>query len=754
MLPRFQQEFATVNSSAPVHFEDENAALIPMLSQALGSMRDGIVITDLDFRVVLFNAAFEGQVEADKRKHLVLGGLVDGIIDIPDANGDQPVERLLSDGRWVNIRHTSFASGHAFAMRDITERKLREIEVHRNEQLYRNVVNTQTEFVVRFTPGGTVTFSNDAYCRYMGRAPGELPGESSDFDFIEKADQEEHAEHIRSLTPEQPTRTVVFRSILPGGLHTWEEWTDTGVFDETGKLIELQAVGRDITDRKRAELTLAESEERYRTVVNTQTEFVARFLPDGTTTFANEAYCRYMSVSMDELANGFSLFDQVHPDDRERHDAHLLALTPESPTRSLVVRTNMPDGKVHWEHWVDTGVFDAAGKLTEIQAIGRDITKERETEEALERQRDALHQTEKLAALGSLLAGVAHELNNPLSIVVGYSGLLYESAEDEATRRRAKEVHVAAERCARIIKTFLAMARSKPALRSAVDIESQLESVLELTAYGIRTSGVEVVRDFSGTLPTTLADADQLHQVFMNLVLNAQQAMVSIAGPRRLSISTRVEDDRIVVEVTDTGCGMPEHVLARAFEPFFTTKPQGVGTGIGLSVCHGIVEAHAGRITVESEVGAGTTFRVALPIISGEGSAMIAAQQEPEMAGSVLVVDDEPAIADLVAMGLRRRGVSVSTATGGLDAIRSIEAQTFDAVVTDLRMADLGGDKLIEIIGVLRPELAGRIIVMTGDALGGGISLKHSGVTVLEKPLDLAALYAALTPMLKVHRLP
>jgi PAS domain S-box-containing protein len=744
-----------VNHSAPVHLDQDNLSLLPMLSQALGSMRDGIVVTDFDLRIVLFNAAFEGQLEEHKRPLLTLGASVDAMIAMPEErSNEQPAEVLLGDGRWLNIRQTSFPSGHIFALRDITERKRREIAVRDKEELYRNVVNTQTEFVVRFTPEGKVTFSNDAYCRYMGRAPGELPPEGSDFDFIDEADRQDHADHIRSLTPEHPTRTVVFRSVLPGELHTWEEWTDTGVFDAEGRLVELQAVGRDITDRKLAELTLAESEQRYRTVVNTQTEFVARFLPDGTTTFANEAYCRYMGVGMAELASGFSLFDMVHPEDRERHAAHLLALTPETPTQSLVVRTTMADGKVHWEHWVDTGVFDDHGKLVEIQAIGRDITKERETEEKLEQQRDALHQTEKLAALGSLLAGVAHELNNPLSIVVGYAGLLHESATDEATRRRAKEVHVAAERCARIIKTFLAMARSRPALRSAVDIEAQLESVLELTAYGIRTSGIEVVRDFSGSLPTTLADADQLHQVFMNLVLNAQQAMTSIAGPRRLTISTGVANGMLVVEVSDTGCGMPDHVLARAFEPFFTTKPQGVGTGIGLSVCHGIIEAHSGRITVESEVGVGTTFTVALPIISGEGDMTAEAQQEPALAGSVLVVDDEPAIADLVAMSLRRRGVSVSTATGGLEAIRSIEAQAFDAVVTDLRMADLGGDKLIEIIGVLRPELTGRIIVMTGDALGGGISVKHSGVTVLEKPLDLAALYAALTPMLKVHRLP
>jgi PAS domain S-box-containing protein len=600
--------------------------LLPVLADALASMRDGIIVTDGEWRVVYYNPVCLSLLAPRLADKLKLGALVDpalGAVTVP-ADPTLPQEMALEDGRWINIRLTSFGGGHGLILRDITERKLRELEVQEKEEL-------------------------------------------------------------------------------------------------------------------------------YRTVVNTQNEFVARFRPDGTLTFANQAYCRYVGLSLEAMmAPGFSLFDMVHKDDRERHDAHIKALTRAEPIKVLVVRTQVAS-RSHWEHWTDTGVFDADGKLIEIQAIGRDITREKEAEDALERQREALSQAEKLAALGSLLAGVAHELNNPLSIVVGYSGLLHDSAKDDATRRRAKEVHVAAERCARIIKTFLAMARSKPASRSAVDIETQIDSVLELTGYGLRTSGIEIVKRFGGKLPTTLADGDQLHQVFTNIVLNAQQAMVNVAGPRRLTIETGVREGMLCVTLADTGNGMPDHVMARIFEPFFTTKPQGVGTGIGLSVCMGIIEAHAGRITVDSTVGEGTSFTVTLPIVSGTGDRLETAEALPPLAGSVLVVDDEPAIADLVAMALRRRGISCSTATGGLDAIRSIESQNFDAVITDLRMADLGGDKLIEIIGVLRPDMVGRIIVMTGDSLGGGMALKHANVTVLEKPLDLDALFAALTPLLKVH---
>jgi len=742
-----------------LHFEEtEPTAVVSdaVLGGAIASLKDGFAMADARRRLIFFNPGFAEHLSESQRSKVVLGTTLDTIVgfDLSQWQTADLQEHQLDDGRWINARRTPLADGGlVFILRDITYRKSVEMEIAASEARYRNVVNAQTEFVVRFTPEGRVTFSNDAYCRYMGREPGVLPGEESDFDLIHEDDSEAHQAHILSLTPEKPTQLIVFRSVMPDGIH-WEEWTDTGVFDEDGHLLELQAVGRDVTDRKKAELTLAESEARYRNVVNTQTEFVARFLPDGTTTFANDAYCRYMGMAAEELQHpDFNDFYQIHAEDRARHDEHIKSLSPQASTKTMVFRTVLPDGTTHWEQWTHTGVFDEFGRLIEIQAVGSDITKQRATEDELDRQRDALHQTEKLAALGSLLAGVAHELNNPLSIVVGYAGVLHEFATDEATKRRAKEVHVAAERCARIIKTFLAMARSKPAMRTSVDIETQLESVLELTGYGIRTSGIEVNREFQGNLPTTYADGDQLHQVFMNLVLNAQQAMMNVAGPRTLSVCTAIKarDNEIEIKVADTGIGMPDHVRQRIFEPFFTTKPQGVGTGIGLAVVMSIIEAHSGRIDVSSIEGVGSCFRIYLPIVVGPVEDRPPVEKQPTLAGSVLVVDDEPAIADLIATALRRRGVSVSTATGGLDAIRSVESQNFDAVLTDLRMADLGGDKLVEIINVLRPELAGRIIVMTGDALGAGISLKQSNITVLEKPIDFDALFLALAPMLKVH---
>ena len=218
-----------------------------------------------------------------------------------------------------------------------------------------------------------------------------------------------------------------------------------------------------------------------------------------------------------------------------------------------------------------------------------------------------------MSALGSLLAGVAHELNNPLSVVVGHASLLEDFAPDGAIRERALKIRTAADRCARIVRTFLAMARSKPRQRTAVQLNDTIGEALEIVAYGLRTADVEVVRVLAPDLPPVWADGDQLHQVFANLFVNAQQALQSVPPPRRLTVTSGFDADAVWVEVADNGPGVPADIAHRIFEPFFTTKPQGIGTGVGLSVCHGIVAAHDGEIRLEARPQQGATFVVRLP---------------------------------------------------------------------------------------------------------------------------------------------
>ena len=323
--------------------------------------------------------------------------------------------------------------------------------------------------------------------------------------------------------------------------------------------------------------------------------------------------------------------------------------------------------------------------------------------------------------------------------------MVKELAQDEATRTRAGRVHAAAERCARIVKTFLAMARSRPPQRGAVQLEEVVENALDLAGYGLRTAGVEIVRELDPDLPLVWGDSDQLHQVITNLIVNAQQALMHTASARRLWLRTLQRDGEVVLEVEDNGPGITPEVEKRIFEPFFTTKPQGVGTGVGLSVCLGIVTAHEGRIAVRSEPGHGTCFSVALPrhraAAAGPGYAEAPAMLAPAP-GRVLVVDDEPEIAELVAEHLRRDGLTVEIVSSGRKALARLKSQSFDVVVSDLRMPDLDGRALVDALRALHPELAKRVVLITGDALGadfGDVSRELS-LPVFEKPLDIGAL--------------
>ena len=256
----------------------------------------------------------------------------------------------------------------------------------------------------------------------------------------------------------------------------------------------------------------------------------------------------------------------------------------------------------------------------------RDLTEEKRLKEELKRQREALFQTEKLGALGSLLAGVAHELNNPLSVVVGRASMLKERADDERTRSAAEKIHGAAKRCARIVKSFLAMARNRPKEHVRVDLNEVVASAVELMADTLRSDDVELIVETAPVLPVTFADPDQLTQVLINLMANAHYALCGTSGQRKLRITTQYEEagDQLEVVMEDSGPGIAQEVRDRIFEPFFTTKAVGEGTGLGLSVSRSIVEAHNGRMKVDTGAMGGARFTVCIPRLEAPPEAVVA----------------------------------------------------------------------------------------------------------------------------------
>jgi PAS domain S-box-containing protein len=383
----------------------------------------------------------------------------------------------------------------------------------------------------------------------------------------------------------------------------------------------------------------------------------------------------------------------------------------------------------------------------------RDLSAAKESAAEIDRQRDALHQSEKLAALGSLLAGVAHELNNPLSIVLGQAVMMREAAEagDVASiPERAGKIETAAERCARVVRSFLAIARRRKAEKQSVALAPLLDGAIDLLQYSLRSGGIEIVRDYNESVPEAFADPDQVQQIVVNLLVNAAQALESNAGAKEIRVSAQTGPGRTVrIAVADNGPGIPKDIAARIFDPFFTTKPQGSGTGIGLSVSRGLAQAQGGHLAMVPSPLAGAAFELSLPLAesataeSGEAASPIGAGAKMPANGDsafrrAIVIDDEPEIAVLVAEALRIAGFVCDVASGGREgqAMISGRAGGYDAVVCDLRMPDIDGPALFAWLETHHPRLAARTIFVTGDALGPGAGrfLARNSRPVLEKP--------------------
>ncbi len=414
-----------------------------------------------------------------------------------------------------------------------------------------------------------------------------------------------------------------------------------------------------------------------------------------------------------------------------------------------VLTNRRKDGTLYSEEETITPVQNERGEISHFVAIKQDITARLRTEEELARQQVLARQQERLAEMGRLLAGVAHELNNPLSVVLGHAALLKETAPDGAVARRAEKIGDSAKRCSRIVKNFLALAREYPPETRSVALNAIVRETVELLGYHLRVESITVVLDLAADLPDFSADPHQLQQVLMNLVTNASDALKAATQPRRLTLATRhdVPGQRAVLEVRDTGPGIPESVQARLFEPFVTTKPFGQGTGLGLSICKGIVESHGGTISAESVEGEGTIFMIELPIRPATAAELETAV--PTTAGrelSVLVIDDERDVADVLAEIVATQGHHVDIADSGAAALALLRARAYDVIFCDLKMPVMDGQELYAALGRERRDLASRVVFLTGDTFSSTTPafLAQAGQPFITKPFSADDIWRAV----------
>jgi two-component system NtrC family sensor kinase len=499
--------------------------------------------------------------------------------------------------------------------------------------------------------------------------------------------------------------------------------------------------------------------ERYTRLVESAADAIVTVDDHGRLTSVNQALERATGRLRSSLLGlpFVSLFDGRD----EALARELLTATLDGARRKAEVRYRSaaaPDAEIRSCSITSTPIVES-GRVTGVLAIMRDVTDEK-------RMTEQLLQQEKLAAVGQLVSGVAHELNNPLAGVMAFSQLLLTSPELAAAlptdelgldaREAIQTIHEEAKRAAKIVSNLLTFARQHPPERRLADLNRVVLDTLDLRRYALRVRQIEVDLRLDDQLPLTWADPFQLQQVVLNLVANAEHALENWQGTRRIAISTstvcRVGLERgelLVLRVADTGPGIaPEH-LPRIFNPFFTTKPVGEGTGLGLSISDGIVREHSGRIRAESGAARGATFVVELPLVEpplpqlGDSSA---APRESRCAQRVLVVDDEASIRGAVTSFLRSHGHAVDTVASGKEALALITQRSYDAILLDLRMPDMPGDAFYAELHQRAPAAAERVVFLTGDTQSASARgfLESTGRPMVSKPFLLDELAAVL----------
>jgi signal transduction histidine kinase/CheY-like chemotaxis protein len=518
---------------------------------------------------------------------------------------------------------------------------------------------------------------------------------------------------------------------------------------------------------QRAELRWRQVESELRGILDSVKAAIVVYSSTGEIRFSNARFCELLGLDLREMRNlrGFDeLNELVAPRFRcpESFAApwHSFAETGGEPGHDELEITR-PARRVIERFF--RPIVDGDGRSIGWLERYLDVTGERQVQ-------SQMLQTEKMAALGQLVSGIAHELNNPLTAIMGYAQLLLGKGLTPAQLSEAERVFQEAERARRIVKNLLYFARENRAERTRVELNEIIERTLALRSYELRVEDIAVECDLAPHLPATLADPYQLQQVILNLLVNAEHALLEGRGRGHVWIRTRhiIEGvankvrDRIILEVADDGPGIPPEIASRVFDPFFTSKPSGVGTGLGLSIVYGIVHQHGGDVAFDNRPGGGARFIVDLPVIeaaAGQGSgAESAASSVPAASESksvpparILAVEDEPTVAQLIVDVLREEGHQVDAVLDGQEALRRLTRKQYDLVVCDLRMPHFDGQAVYQSLRRAGSPLLNRILFITGDVIAPQTRefLEPNRLPYLAKPFLVEELKLAVNRLLQ-----
>ncbi|HKV04533.1 MAG TPA: PAS domain S-box protein [Candidatus Acidoferrales bacterium] len=748
--------------------------LAQLISRSQHNYRE--LIDNLD--QALFTISLQGEVRvANLRLSEILGAsfqelvghsLSDFIESPTLADAERAIPAFLERGSWAGklavrlkkdreLRHFDCwlqavaENGHVASVtgwaRDVTAQRESEI---RSAGLFESL----SEGILFATPEGELLDANPALVRMLG--------------YDSKEDLQKH--NFREMYEDPSARDELIRKLEKTGTLRDQEivlrrkdgrrihclTSGFAIRDASGRPVRVQGTIVDITDRK-------EMEQRLRNEQDFVRRFVASF-PDLIAVLDREMRFTYIGGQVESILGrtpkeyiGGVFGARASEEDRLRlHQMFERVIRGDEVRAQVEFRAPHTDGT--WRILLATAspLFDAHGQISGVVTSARDVTEAKQVEQQLA-------QKDKFAAMGQMMAGAAHELNNPLTAIIGVSDLLRERAADETSRRQVDLVLQQARRAATIVQNLLAFSRPLAPGRLKLRLAEIVQEALQVEQAALEKKNIRVKFTPPADLPEIEGDRKLLVQVFLNILANAEQS-ISTAGDRgAIEVSLARAGDKVSVTFVDDGPGIPPDIIGRIFDPFFTTKRPGGGSGLGLTICLAVVKEHGGTIEVDSSLGAGATVRVLLPIaaeqIQPESAPPVAAAKavaplpgsEALRGHTVLIVDDEESIREIVEDGLAARGMRVQSAESSEDALAYLAKSPCEIVLCDFNLPGMNGDKLF---AEVRSRLEGssvRFVFMTGDLVDANTAARYheKGARILQKPFPISALADLLTELLR-----
>jgi PAS domain S-box-containing protein len=519
-------------------------------------------------------------------------------------------------------------------MNDVTEHKEAEEALRQSEEKYRTILEEMEDAYFETDLAGNIVFANNSTCRDLGYSMEEMIGKRINYkDYMVKEDIESVFRVFNEVyRTGVPNKGFSWETVHKDGSHGFAETSVSPLRNDKGEIIGFRGVGRDVTGRKQAEEKLRQSRENYRALFDSSV--IGTIVVDAETmrvVMANQAAVEMFRFSSPQEIRGADPLAFIHPGDREEIlELAAKSLFEQDSHQTHNLRAVTKDGR---EIWISaTGArIKHEGRLAGLISF-TDITEQK-------RQNERLIMTDRLASIGELASGTAHELNNPLTSIIGFSQLLMEREVPDDIREDLKLINSEAQRAADVTKNLLTFARKHAPVKQLGQISNIIEDVLKLRAYEHKVNNIAVVKQLHPYLPEMMIDYFQMQQVFMNIIINAEYFMIAAHGKGTLTIATKRQNSSVVVSFADDGPGIPPENLKRIFDPFFTTKETGKGTGLGLSICHGIVTEHGGQIYARSQLGKGATIHVELPINGVQTISKEAVKQASPDQRSILIVN-------------------------------------------------------------------------------------------------------------------